>query len=62
MYFKYNQVSFNSFPPKQLEAEEMLNIGNRTTFLALKPGTTPTCAVDQVSKIENVFLLCSSIS
>ena len=41
--------SFYRFPdPKQPKADTVLNQGNRTTFFALKPGTTPACAVDQV--------------
>ena len=41
-------ISFYSFPPKHLKADMVLNPGNRTTFFALKQGTTPACAVDQV--------------
>ena len=44
-------LSFHSFPPKQLKADTVLNLGNRTIFLALKQGTTPACAVDQVVHI-----------
>ena len=55
MYYPRNgsqmTLSFHSFPPKQLKANMVLNLGNRTTFLALKPGTTLACAVDQVVHI-----------
>ena len=41
-------IYFSSFPSVKSDANRLLNLGTRTTFLALMPEISPACAVDQV--------------